>query len=80
MISSDISLIVFVALWTILVIITLIKGFNYGSNNYIIYILLGGILLTIFFVNMLIVNVQETDDDLNRRLKRVEALLPMSNP
>jgi hypothetical protein len=80
MISSDISLIVFAALWTILIIITLVKGFSYGANNYLIYILLGGILLTILFVNMLIVNVQETDDDLNRRLKRVEALLPMSNP
>ena len=80
MISSDISLIVFTAVWTILLIITLFKGFQNNANNIIIYTLLAGILLTIFFVNMLIVNIQETDDDLNARLKRVEALLPMSNP
>ncbi len=80
MISSDISLIVFTAVWTILLIITLFKGFQNNANNIIIYTLLGGILLTIFFSNMLIVNSQETDDDLNARLKRVEALLPMSNP
>jgi hypothetical protein len=80
MISSDISLIVFTSLWTILIIVTLIKGFSYGANNYLIYILLGGILLTFLFVNILIVDNQTTSDDLNERLKRVEALLPMSNP
>lgn len=83
MTPPDISLLIFTVLWGIIIISLLVSFYN--KKLFIEFCLLlsivviGGILYTILLVNNQLKDQQNTDEDFNQRLLRLEALLPTSS-
>ena len=83
MFSFDISLLVFTILWSIIFIYFIFLFYSKKvSIEFILLlsiIIIGGILYTILLISNQLKNQKDIDEDYNRRLLRLEALLPMSS-